>query len=149
MKESIGFLIKAVDGFGFLTENYGFDLLSYEYNSMRSGYFKMLFENRDIRLSFTLEKGQLYIHAGSTLYPEEWHSMLRLVRYIVRRGGVLTNDEQDTDYWRQGMKLESQFGIAARQLQKTLPAITSLFTGNEREQTRTDLKNYGRAASES
>jgi hypothetical protein len=144
MKESMGYLIKAVDAFGFLTEDFGFDLLSYEYSRTRSGYFKMILESRSLRLSLTLEKGQLYIHFGAVAYPDEWHSMLRIVRLIARKGGRLTNDEQDTDYWRHGMKLESQFEIAARQLEKTLPTITAMFTGTDLEATREDLKNYRR-----
>jgi hypothetical protein len=144
MKESIGLLIKAVDGFGFLSEDFGFDLVGYEYNSNRPGYFKLTFESRDIRVCMTLEKNQLFIHFASLLYPDEWHSMLRFVRYIVRKGGSLTNDEQDTDYWRQGMKPESQFAIAGRQLERTLPCITQMLSGNALEATRVEIKNYGR-----
>lgn len=142
MRESIGLLVKAVDNFGFLSEDFGFDLLSYEYSPRSAGNFKLLFENREIRLMLTLEKGQLYIHIGSSLYPEEYHSMLRIVRYIARRGGGLSNDEQDTDYWRRGMKLDSQFGIAARQLEVTLGAILGLFSGAQLETTRLELKTY-------
>ena len=146
MKESMSMLIKAVDGFGFLAEDFGFDLVSYEFNRARSGYFVMVFENRDLLVSLNLEKGQLYIHVASTVYPEEWYSMLRLVRHIARKGGKLTHDEQDTDYWRRGNKLESQFEIAATQLQKTIYAVTDLLTGNNLENTRMELKGLGRAA---
>lgn len=145
MKESLAMLIKAVDCFGFLSEDFGFDLVSYECDRARSGYFRMLFESRELLLSLTLEKAQLYIHAASPLYPEEWHSMLRLVRYITRKGGKLTHEEQDTDYWRHGNKLESQFGIAAKQLRKTLHTITELLSGNNLETTLTEIKNFGRA----
>ena len=144
MKESMALLIKAVDGFGFMCEDFGFDLVSYEYSRARSGYFKMLFESRDLLLSLNLEKGQLYIHAASPLYPEEWHSMLRLVRHIVRKGGKLTHEEQDTDYWRHGNKLESQFEIAGRQLQKALNAVAELLNTNNVETTRLEMKNFGR-----
>lgn len=146
MKESMALLIKAVDGFGFLSEDFGLDLVSYEYSRARTGYFKMLFENRDILVSLNLEKGQLYVHVASSLYPEEWHSMLRFVRYIIRKGGTLTHEEQDTDYWRHGMKLESQFAIAGKQLEKTLRTITTLLSGNDLEITRVEMKNYGRPA---
>lgn len=142
MNESLATLIKTVDGFGFLCEDFGMDLVSYGYDRSRKGYFKAIFENRDVMLSLTLEKGQLYIHAGSVLFPDEWHSMLRLVRFIARRGGNLTHDEQDTDYWRQGMKLESQFGIAAKQLVRTLPLITRIFTGSDLEPTRAELNAH-------
>jgi len=144
MRESMGLLIKAVDGFGFLSEDFGMDIISFEYNRRLSGNFKMLFENREILLTLTLEKGQLFIHVCSALYPDEWHSMLRLVRYLVRKGAQLTHEEQDTDYWRNGLKLESQFGIAARQLEKTLGAIIGLFSGTELETTRVELKTYNR-----
>lgn len=146
MRESMGLLIKAVDNFGFLSEDFGMDLMSFEYNRRQAGNFKMIFENREIRLSFTLEKGQLFIHAGSALYPDEWHSLLRLVRYIARKGANLTHEEQDTDYWRNGLKLDSQFGIAACQLERTLGAIIGLFSGTELETTRTELRTYGRPA---
>jgi hypothetical protein len=146
MRESMGLLIKAVDGFGFLSEDFGMDLISYEYNRRQPGNFKMLFENREILLSLTLEKGQLFIHVCSSLHPDEWHSILRLVRYIARKGGSLTHEDQDTDYWRNGLKLESQFGIAARQLAKTLGAIIGLFSGTELETTRMELKSYGKPA---
>lgn len=146
MKESMALLIKAVDGFGFLAEDFGFDLVSFTYNRARSGYFVMVFENRDLILSLNLEKSQLYIHVASALFPEEQHSMLRLVRHIVRKGGKLTHDEQDTDYWRHGNKLENQFELAGRQLQKTLYAITDMLSGNNLENTRAELKGFGRAA---
>jgi hypothetical protein len=142
MKESMALLIKAVDGFGFLSEDFGMDLVSYEYNRMRTGYFKAIFENRDVRVSLTLEKNQLFIHFASALYPDEWHSMLRLVRFIARRGGKLTHDEQDTDYWRHGMKLESQFEIAAKQLERTIPTIMTMFTGSDLEPTRAELNSH-------
>lgn len=142
MKESMALLIKAVDGFGFLSEDFGMDLVSYEYDRMRTGYFKAVFENRDIMVSLTLEKNQLFIHAASSLYPDEWHSMLRLVRFIARKGGNLTHDEQDTDYWRHGMKLESQFGIAAKQLERTVPTIIRMLTGSDLEATRQELNSH-------
>jgi hypothetical protein len=148
MKESMALLIKAVDGFGFLSEDFGFDLVLYEFSRDRTGYFRMIFENRDLRLSLTLEKGQMYIHAASMLYPDEWHSMLRLVRHIARKGGNLTHDEQDTDYWRKGMKLESQFSIAGAQLEKTLRTITELLSGNNLEFTRAEMKGFGRPQAE-
>lgn len=148
MRESMGLLVKAVDSFGFLSEDFGMDLISYDYNRRQSGYFKMVFENREILLSLTLEKGQLFIHVCSSLYPDEWHSLLRLVRYIARKGGNLTNEEQDTDYWRNGLKLDSQFGIAARQLERTLGAVIGLFSGSELEITRSEMKSYGRPAAE-
>jgi hypothetical protein len=148
MRESMGLLIKAVDNFGFLSDDFGMDLINYEYNRRLSGNFKMVFENREIRLSLTLEKGQLYIHVCSALYPDEWHSLLRLVRYIARKGGRLTHEEQDTDYWRNGLSADSQFGIASRQLSKTLGAVIGIFSGTELETTRTELKTYGRPAAE-
>jgi hypothetical protein len=140
----MGLLIKAVDGFGFLSEDFGLDLVTYEYNRRVPENFKMLFESRDIMLSLTLERGQLFIHISSAYYPDEWHSMLRLVRYVVRKGFSLTGDEQDTDYWRHGLNLDNQFPIAARQLAKTLGAIIGLFSGTELETTRTELKSYSR-----
>jgi hypothetical protein len=144
MRESMGLLIKAVDGFGFLSNDFGMDLISYEYNRKQPGNFKMLFENREILLSLTLERGQLFIHICSALYPEEWHSVLRLVRYIARKGGNVSREDQDTDYWRSGLKVDSQFGLAAGQLQRTLGAIIGLFSGTELDTTRAEMKTYGK-----
>jgi hypothetical protein len=145
MRESMGLLIKAVDSFAFLSEDFGMDLISYEYNRKQPGNFKMLFENREICLSLTLERGQLYIHVCSALFPEEWHSVLRLVRYIARKGGKISREDQDTDYWRNGLKIDSQFGNAAGQLQRTLGAIVGLFSGTELDTTRAELKIYGKS----
>lgn len=144
MRESLGLLVKAVDSFAFLSEDFGMDLVSYEYSRRQLGNFKMVFEHREILLSLTLERGQLFIHVCSVFYPDEWHSLLRLVRHIARKGGNLAPEEQDTDYWRNGLKLDSQFGIAARQLGQTLGTIISLFTGTELEATRAELKSYNR-----
>jgi hypothetical protein len=144
MRESLGLLIKAVDGFGFLSEDFGMDLVSYEYNRRSPGNFKIVFEHREVFLSFTLERGQLFIHVSSVFYPDEWHSMLRLVRHIARKGGGLTHEDQDTDYWRNGLKIDSQFALASRQLERTLGAIIALFSGSELETTRSELKSYNR-----
>ncbi len=144
MNESLGLVIKVVDSFGFLCENYSLDLVHYSYDRRSYSNFLMYFEGNELLLRLTLEKGQLYLHVASPLLPEEWHSLHRVLRVAARHGEEMTAEEQNCDYWRLGRGLESQFSLAARQLNRVVPRIVDLFRAKDFDAVRQELKSYAR-----
>ena len=144
MTESLGMIVKLIDHFGFLCEDYALDLTSYHFDRKSFGNINAVFENKELALRFTLEKGQLFIHASPLAYPEEWYSVLKLVKYIARKGGTLSAEEQNTDYWRNGQQLESQYALAVGQLHRILGTVINMLGSRELETTRLDLRSFAR-----
>ncbi len=145
MTESLAMIVNLIDHFGFVSEEFSLDLTSYRYDRKSFGNLNAVFENKELRLCFTLEKGQLYLHAASSAHPNEWYSLHRLVRYLARRGETLSADDQNTDYWRYGQGLASQYAVAAAQLRRVLSPLLGLFTARELEMTRAELRPFARA----
>lgn len=144
MTESLAMIINLIDHFGFVSEEYSLDLTKYRYDRRGFGNLDAVFENKELLLRFTLEKGQLYLHAASAAYPQEWYSIHRLVRYLSRRGEQLAQEEQNTDYWRFGAALETQYKVAAAQMRRILQPLLALFSGRELEMTRAELRPFAR-----
>lgn len=144
MTESLAMIINLIDHFGFVSEEYALDLTNYRYDRRGFGNFRAQFECKEMLLRFTLEKGQLYLHAASSAHPEEWYSLHRLVRYLARRGEPLSADDQNTDYWRFGAGLNSQFDVASVQLRRVLSPLLTIFAGRELEMTRAELRPFAR-----
>lgn len=148
MNESLGLLIKVVDGFGFLCEHYGLDLVRYGYDRRSYSNFVLHMESNSLLLRLTLEKGQLYIHAASPHAPDEWHSLQRVLRVVVRHGCEFTPEELNCDYWRQGRGLDTQFALAGRQLERVLQEVSSLMGERDFEPIRQELRSFARPRTE-